>query len=108
MPGTPTIGDEMASEGIRWTPSDKAPGSRKNGLELLRSRLREAAKPAPEKPAIYFMDHCRSAISHLPVLPRDKRDPDDVDSASEDHDYDMIRYRVLGVKRIAYVQPLRI
>lgn len=108
MPGTPTIGDEMASEGVRWTPSDKAPGSRKNGLELLRSRLRQAAMAAPDKPGIYFMDHCRSAISHLPVLPRDPKDPDDVDSDAEDHDYDMVRYRVLGVKRIAEVTPLRI
>lgn len=101
QPGTPTIADEMASEGVKWLKSDKAPGSRKIGLELLRSRLREAGKEAPENPAIYFMDHCRSAISHLPVLPRDKKDPDDVDSDAEDHDYDMVRYRVLAGKRPA-------
>lgn len=108
QPGTPTIADEMATEGVHWEKSDKAAGSRKNGLELLRSRLREAGKPLPEKPAIYFMEHCRAAISHLPVLPRDSRDPDDVDTTAEDHDYDMVRYRVLGVKRIASDAPLRL
>lgn len=108
QPDTPTIAEEMAKEGVSWTKSDKAPGSRKNGLELLRSRLEEAGKDHPEKPAIYFMDHCRNVIAHLPVLPRDSKDPDDVDSDAEDHDYDMVRYRVLGVKRIASVAPLRI
>lgn len=108
QPGTPTIADEMASEGVRWEASDKAPGSRKIGLELLRSRLVEASKARPEKPALYVMEHCRNVIAHLPVLPRDPRDPDDVDSAAEDHDYDMVRYRVLGVKRVAHVEPLRL
>lgn len=106
-PGVPTIEKEMLDAGVKWTESNKKPGSRKNGLELIRSRLRESAKDAPESPGIYFMDHCRSVISHLPVLPRDDRDQDDVDSSAEDHDYDMVRYRVLGVKRITEVKPLR-
>lgn len=106
QPGTPTIAEEMERAGVKWLPSDKAPGSRKNGLELLRSRLREAGKEYPENPAIYFMEHCRSAIAHLPVLPRDSKDPDDVDSSAEDHDYDMVRYRVLAAKRPATVIKL--
>jgi hypothetical protein len=108
QPGTPTIAEEMEREGVRWEKSDKAPGSRKIGLELMRSRLREASRDQPEKPGLYVMDHCRQAISHWPVLPRDQKDPDDVDTDAEDHDYDMARYRVLGIKRIAEVQPLRI
>lgn len=108
QPGTPTIAEEMEREGVRWEKSDKAPGSRKIGLELMRSRLREAGRDNPEKPGLYIMEHCRQAISHWPVLPRDKKDPDDVDTDAEDHDYDMARYRVLGVKRITEVKPLRI
>jgi hypothetical protein len=108
QPGTPTIAEEMDREGVRWEKSDKAPGSRKIGLELMRSRLREAGREVPEKPGLYIMEHCRQAIAHWPVLPRDKKDPDDVDTDAEDHDYDMARYRVLGVKRIAEVKPLRI
>ena len=44
------------------------------------------------------MDHCSGLISRLPVLPRDAKNPDDVDTAAEDHDYDALRYRVLATK----------
>ena len=108
QPGTPTIADEMARAGVRWTESDKAPGTRKIGLDLLRARIKEAGKDTPEAPALYIMEHCRQLIAHLPVLPRDAKNPDDVDSDAEDHDYDATRYRVLAERRRASVTPLRI
>lgn len=108
QPGTPTIADEMAQAGVRWMASDKAPGTRKIGLELLRSRLREAGKDHPENPALYIMDHCRSAIAQLPVLPRDPKNPDDVDTSAEDHMYDAIRYRVLASKPMLKTLPFRL
>src|SRR6185312_12473165 len=49
QPGTPTIAQEMERGGIRWEESDKAPGTRKIGLDLIRSRLLEAKKDVPEK-----------------------------------------------------------
>lgn len=98
QPGTPTIAAEMAQAGVRWEPSDKAPGTRKIGLELLRSRLREAGKDRPEHPALYVVEHCRNTIAQLPVLPRDSKNPDDVDTGAEDHIYDAVRYRVLAAK----------
>lgn len=94
--GTPTIASEMQAKGIRWTASDKASGTRKIGLELMRQRIREAAKTTSESPGLWFMDHCRSAISQIPVLPRDERNSEDVCTKSEDHMYDAIRYRVLS------------
>lgn len=94
-PGTPTIADDMATQGVRWERSDKSPGSRKIGLELLRTRMAEAGKDVPEGPAFYIMDHCRQLIDHLPVLQRDPKKPEDVDTNAEDHDYDATRYRVL-------------
>lgn len=108
QPGTPTIADEMARAGVRWTESDKAPGTRKIGLDLLRARIKEAGKDTPEAPALYIMEHCRHLIAHLPVLPRDAKNPDDVDSDAEDHDYDATRYRVLAERRRASVSQLRI
>ena len=107
-PGTPTIADEMATAGVRWETSDKAPGTRKVGLELIRARLLEAGKDRPEAPALYIMDHCRNLIAHLPVLPRASSNSDDVDSGAEDHDYDATRYRVLAAPRRAIVQRLAI
>src|SRR5690606_12891623 len=90
---TATIETKMASKGVRWTKSDKAPGTRKIGLELIRERL-EAAK-YQEDPAIYFMENCVASITTIPVLPRDEDDMEDVDTDTEDHPYDMVRYRVL-------------
>lgn len=96
-----TIEQEMAKAGVRWKGSDKSPGSRINGLELLRSRMKEAGKDRPEEPCIWFMEHCRAAVSLLPTLPRDEKKPDDVDTNAEDHVYDEVRYRVLASKRQA-------
>lgn len=96
-----TIAQEMAKHGVTWTESDKSPGSRVNGLELVRSRLREASKEIPEAPALYIVDSCRATIATIPTLPRAKNNPDDVDSSTEDHIYDEIRYRVLHSKHVA-------
>lgn len=97
---TETIAKRMADEGIRWTLSDKSPGSRINGLELVRERFK-AAKTG-EGPGIWIMENCRAVISTLPVLPRDPDKPDDIDTEAEDHPYDEVRYRVLAASnRIA-------
>lgn len=91
---TDSIGKIMKGLGVEWTPSDKSPGSRINGLQLVRDRLANAVKR--EGPAIYFMSHCASCTTTLPVLPRDSRNIEDVDSDAEDHAYDEVRYRVLA------------
>lgn len=91
-----TIATKMAKHGVRWKKADKSPGSRINGLELLRERCK-----MEEGPGIYFMQHCRAAISTLPVLPRDENNTEDVDTKSEDHVYDDVRYRVLAGNRKA-------
>lgn len=90
----------MSDQGIRWTESDKSPGSRIIGLQLLRDRLHAAIKG--EGPAIYFMRNCKASIEILPTLPRDPKKIDDVDTTAEDHPYDMVRYRSLrGANRDA-------
>lgn len=92
-----TIADTMATEGVRWVKADKSPGSRINGLVLVRQRLEDQ-----EGPGLYFMENCRAAISLLPVLPRDEKNTEDVDTKAEDHLYDEVRYRVMaGSNRIA-------
>lgn len=106
-PGTPSIASEMESAGVYWEASDKSGGSRRIGLDLIRARLAEAGKDHPEKPALYVMDHCRHALAHWPVLPRDPIKTDDVDTDAEDHDYDALRYRVLAVSREVRIEPLR-
>jgi len=83
----------MERHGVRWEESDKSPGSRIAGLQLVRDRL--LAVKENEEPGLYFMENCIAAISIIPNLPRDKKKIDDVDTAAEDHPYDGLRYRVL-------------
>ncbi len=88
-----SIAQEMTKEGIIWEHSDKSPGSRKRGLQLVRDRLENAL--TAEGPGLYVTENCRECIAQLPTLPRDPDDTDDVDTEAEDHLYDELRYRVL-------------
>lgn len=90
----PTIASKIEAKGIFFTPANKSAGSRINGLQLVRDRM-EAVQKNKEEPGIYFMDNCLSALATLPVLPRDEKKPDDVDTKSEDHIYDDVRYAAL-------------
>ena len=87
----------MKKQNITWTSSDKARGSRRIVLQLLLDRMDNVKKGEGE--GIYFFETCRASISTLPILPRDKFDPEDVDTNSIDHAYDMVRYRVLDSKK---------
>jgi len=95
-----TIETLMSKQGVRWTKSDKSPGSRIIGLQLIRDRLVAALKG--EGKALYFMRNCKYCIETIPTLPRDEKNPDDIDTDAEDHLYDTVRYKVLaGSRRIA-------
>lgn len=89
-----TIAKKMRDAGVDWERSDKSPGSRINGLQLIRDRLQASLDNSGS--GLYFMDNCLAATSQLPVLPRDEKKPDDVDTKAEDHCYDEIRYRCLS------------
>lgn len=91
-----SIASKMEKHGVRWTKSDKSPGSRKVGFQLLRDRLDAAIQG--EGVAIYFMRNCKACIMSLPSLPRDEDDEDDVDTEAEDHLYDAVRYRCLAAQ----------
>jgi hypothetical protein len=102
-----SIGQNMEKAGVRWVPADKRAGSRKNGWEVMRGRL-EAAANNTEKPGLYVMEGCRDFIRTIPSLPRDTRDPDDIDTDAEDHIADEVRYRCLAARHTVTVSPLRI
>lgn len=86
---------DMAAHKVRWTKADKSPGSRKTGAEKLRSRLMASRQFPMEDPGIFIFNTNRNWIRTVPVLPRDMKDPDDVDTKAEDHPYDETRYRLL-------------
>ena len=72
---------------------DRAAWSRKNGWELMRQRMFNAAKG--EGQGLYVFDTCPQFIRTVPSIRRDDRDMDDVDTDAEDHVADEARYRCL-------------
>lgn len=96
-----SIGQKMENQGVEWLEANKKPGSRVNGASIFADMLeavvegKKLESGIPEKPAFYVFEHCRGWISRIPVLVRDSKNPDDVDTQQEDHDWDATRYRVL-------------
>ena len=106
--GNETIEQKFQDCGLYFESSDKSPGSRVIGLELTRDRLH--ASITKEGPGLYFMENCKATIALLPAVPRDPKKINDVDTTSEDHVYDMVRYRVLKssnrlATKIKVIQP---
>ena len=106
-----SIADKMESQGVYWEKSDKSAGSRVAGAALLCEML-EAAMEAkdkqsgiPERPALYFFDNCSGIISRFPILSRDTKNPEDIDTEQEDHDYDALRYRVTAKDMSPSIAP---
>jgi len=86
-----TIADEFSRSGVMFYPAGK--GSRKAGWERMRTLLSQAG--SPDKPGLYINRTCTYAWETLPVLPRDPRDIEDVDSSAADHAADALRYGVI-------------
>ncbi len=85
---------------IRFVSSNSAPGTRKIGWELMRRRFLAAApqeghRGPREFPGLFVFDRCEQFRRTVPVLPRDDKDLDDVDSDTEDHIADESRYRCM-------------
>ncbi len=92
-----SVATEMLKAGVTWERADKGPGSRVQGLKLLREMLKGAQPRGDgrrEQPGLFVSTNCEQIIRTLPALPRDKRNPDDVDEKAEDHLLDAIRYRI--------------
>ncbi|MGL6009411.1 MAG: terminase, partial [Culicoidibacterales bacterium] len=88
-----TIGKKMEKEGVSWKPADKSAGSRKNGWQLIRDMLQSSLDGQGE--GLYFTKACKYAKKFIPDTPRDETNLDDIDTGSEDHLQDELRYRVL-------------
>lgn len=92
------IADQMSMHGVMWTKANKAPGSRKQGWELMRTMFKAALAPVPEEAGLYIFENCVQFIRTVPTLTRLDRDTDDVNTNEEDHIADDTRYRLLEKK----------
>ena len=86
----PSIAERMILKGCRWRPADRSKGSRIAGKNEIHRRLQ--VDPFTEEPRMVIFNTCRNLISQLPSIPLDKNNFEDVDTKSEDHLYDALRY----------------
>jgi hypothetical protein len=70
------------------------------GWDQLRARLVGDG----DRPMVYFTSNCRDSIRTLPALQHDANKPEDVDTESEDHAPDEIRYACMSRPYIKDVQ----
>jgi hypothetical protein len=108
----PVMIDGVKHRGVDFTEVEKGPNSRKQGWQQLREWLSnvlpEKGLRAREKPGLFVFDTCRHFLRTVPVLPRDEKDMDDVDTESEDHVGDDVRYRLRQMRRIGGQRTTRV
>ena len=89
----PSLAEQMNQKGCRWRPSDRSRGSRVAGKNEIHRRLQ--VDDHTEEPRLVFFSTCTNTIAQIPIIPLDKKNPEDVDTNAEDHLYDALRYGVM-------------
>jgi hypothetical protein len=91
--GGPSIAARMGTRKVHFQKADNA---RKAGWDMLRARL----KGEDDRPMIYFFENCADTIRTLPMLQHDTGKAagafEDVDTHSEDHAGDEVRYACMS------------
>ena len=95
----PSLAEQMIMRGCRWRPSDRSKGSRVAGKNEVHRRLQ--VDEFTEEPRMVFFNTCVNTVSQLPAIPLDKKNPEDVDTHSEDHLYDALRYGIMSRPRFS-------
>lgn len=94
-----SVADQMMPEhGRKGVLFSKADNTRIAGLMQLHERLRFREDG---RPMMYIFESCKDWIRTVPNLPHSQKKPEDVDTASEDHDYDATRYFLMSRPLIA-------
>ena len=93
----PSLAEQMIQQGCRWRPSDRSAGSRVAGKNEIHRRLQ--VDEFTEEPRLVITSNCTNLIAQLPIIPLDKNNPEDIDTKSEDHLYDAMRYGIMSRPR---------
>ena len=48
-----------------------------------------------------FFNSCVNTVAQLPAIPLDRKNPEDIDTTSEDHLYDALRYGIMSRPRFS-------
>lgn len=89
-----SIGAELSRHGCHWTKAYKGSGSRIAGWAIIRQMLGAAKRGDIESPHLYFFEQAEHHIRTLPIMQRDKKKPEDIDTDLEDHLMDSLRYLI--------------
>jgi hypothetical protein len=89
----PSLAEQMIMKGCRWRPSDRSRGSRVAGKDEIHRRLQ--IDEHTEESRLVFFSNCIHTIAQIPIIPLDKKNPEDVDTNAEDHLYDALRYGIM-------------
>lgn len=81
-----SIGDLFREAGVRVSPARK--GARVPRFELLKQLMANGE--------FFVASRCRYWLATVPALPRDPRNPEDVDSSANDHALDATSYLIAG------------
>jgi hypothetical protein len=103
-------GDSIADQfnKVYKIPFRPADNERIPGWQRVISMMSESAKDVPEYPGLWVFDTCREWIRTVPILMRDEREVEDIDTNSEDHIADETRYVCQTVRPPLKVKPLLI
>ena len=94
----PSLAEQMIRVGCRWRPSDRSKGSRIAGKNEVHRRLQ--VDEFTQEPRLVIFNTCKNLISHIPSIPLDKDNPEDVDTHFQhDHSYDALRYGIMSRPR---------
>ena len=85
-----SIANEFSQCGVTFQPSEN---SRIAGWSLMRTMF--AACGAVDRPGLYVARHCSQFWQTAPVIGRDPRRIEDIDSRLNDHSCDSLRYGVM-------------
>ena len=85
--GAPSVAQTMIEKGIRWLPSNS---DRLSGKLELHKRLQLNEDSGEARLKIF--ENCTNIIRTLPAIPLSRTNSEDVDTRSEDHAYDALRY----------------
>lgn len=84
-----SIGDLFREAGVRVSPARK--GARVPRFELLKQLMANGE--------FFVASRCRFWLATVPALPRDPRNPEDVDSSANDHALDATSYLIAGASQ---------
>lgn len=86
--GGPSIAEMMLAKQVTWVRADN---KRIPGWQNVRRGLRGHHADGSE-PLLYFLETCHDSVRTIPLVQHDERKAEDLDTESEDHAVDELRY----------------